>query len=616
MSYNKEKLEWNGIAMADSLANLRGMAERFYKSKKLGAEVVLRESISNAIHACLIKKQKLGDSYTPKILLNIDSNKKEITIKDNGIGFSLEDKEIFKELAKPSLIKKRNNLPSKGVGRLAFVYYSKSCLFTTINDTLSPRGLSFDYPEKEGQLPFFTEYPFETLEESGTCVQITIHEPMFEAFINKHKEDERLQSWTLEQFAYLFNSLKNLEFKINFDERSFQVELEKTNEDFFDFECEEKTYRCDVCIVESKKTSLILVAHKLAVNSDKVTYDRQFNSSNKRIYIASEILDEHVSADGLYLEDLGKIIPSFQQAVYSFLDKKFKELIEGQKKQNQKTLEIAKKDFPFLEEFMPAVENITGYKIEKQENFIEAAIEEKGIVEKKFWKQDEGEMDPRLGKSALYLYAKHRENILSLVSRALGNENFSEDEFHGLLTDRGCVDLAKAKHNLWLLDDKFSYFTEGHNAKRGEKVVDVEFYSCYMDAEELPQNLVLIELKKPTQAHNAGEMLEQIKKYASQTHQSGKTANGTDIDTEQCVFFGYVIANAKDIKKELDRRDDDSFRRIAYTQSSYEGTIKFPTKIPGIKKDFHVTLLATQDLLGIARKRNQVLFDLLRRANP
>lgn len=363
-------------------------------------------------------------------------------------------------------------------------------------------------------------------------------------------------------------------------------------------------------MADSDKTSLILVAHKLAVGNAQIKYDRQFKSQNKKIYVASELFDEHLTPDGLDLRDMEDLQERLQEQICIFLDKKFQHLIDEQKTENFKTLYEAKIDFPYLAEFMPSADRINGYKLEEKDKFIDRAINEKGAAEKNFWKNTDREMDPRLGKSVLYLYVKHRENILSLIEKALGDQEKDEDAFHQLLTDRGCTNLAKARHNLWLVDDKFSYFMEGYNAKRGEKVVDIEFYS-YMDAEDVPQNVILIELKKPTKAHNAGQMVQQIIDYALDIFKKGKTRQGININMEKCKFYGYVIADIKDIEKELQTRHDKTFKNIAYTIGSYEGVLELNKQT-----DFYVTLLATQDLLKTAKDRNRVLFDLLRSPNP
>lgn len=69
------------------------MGEKIYGSKSLG----LRELIQNSIDACRLRQEKdllkleFGeDVYNPKIKIILDAEKKTVTIKDNGIGMSLD----------------------------------------------------------------------------------------------------------------------------------------------------------------------------------------------------------------------------------------------------------------------------------------------------------------------------------------------------------------------------------------------------------------------------------------------------------------------------------------------------------------------------------------------
>lgn len=82
----KMTLEFNAIS---SLL----MGEKIYGDKTLG----LRELIQNSIDACRIRAEKSNinfefgeERYNPKIKVILDKNKNTVTIKDNGIGMSLD----------------------------------------------------------------------------------------------------------------------------------------------------------------------------------------------------------------------------------------------------------------------------------------------------------------------------------------------------------------------------------------------------------------------------------------------------------------------------------------------------------------------------------------------
>jgi molecular chaperone HtpG len=69
------------------------MGEKIYGSKSLG----LRELIQNSIDSCRLRQETADeirqfgeDAYTPKIKVILDSQKRQVTIKDNGTGMSMD----------------------------------------------------------------------------------------------------------------------------------------------------------------------------------------------------------------------------------------------------------------------------------------------------------------------------------------------------------------------------------------------------------------------------------------------------------------------------------------------------------------------------------------------
>lgn len=241
---NKETLARREL-LRNTYANLRGLAQNFYKSKKNGAEIVLREMISNAIHACFIKKEESkskNSNYIPEVFISIQGEYKQFIIKDNGCGFCNQDKEVFADLAESNQLKKKYYLPSKGLGRLALVHFPTNATFKTINDGLDPRGLSFDYPEKGDQLPFFCERKEETKEESGTEVTIVFPDNIYMTFANKYKEVQKIKIWILENFAYLLYGLNDLKLQIELNKEQELVVLENAQMDSFDTDIGDKSY--------------------------------------------------------------------------------------------------------------------------------------------------------------------------------------------------------------------------------------------------------------------------------------------------------------------------------------------------------------------------------------
>lgn len=598
----------------DTYASLRGLATSFYKNKRNAVELILREAISNAIHACIIQyKQNENNKYLPEISIIINSEEKSIKIEDNGIGFSEDDKRLFFDIAKSNILKQENKLPSKGLGRLVFIYFAKNIHYET---THNKKFISFEYPQQEDNLFKIYNQKFEnTYKENGTSLSLNMDEKYLKTFIKKYANPiEKFEEWIIDNFAFLLYDFKELKISASIDKKIKEMQFSNIDKKEFNIKIYDKEFPIEIIIVNSKSNlDIKLVAHKLLIEK-KIDYDRIINSLNKKIYISSPLLDDRITADGLNAE-IEDIKSELEEEITKVLDKEFDELIAKQREKSRENLSVTKSELPFLAEFMPDFESINGYKIKSKTDFIQDAINEKGKLEQNFWESKDEQLDTRLQKSSLYLYVKHRERVLAKLEQMMGDSNFKEDDFHQLLTDRKCENLEVANHNLWLLDDKFSYFFEAHNAKIGEASVDVEFYlNPFINDEEQPTHIVLLELKNPTKAHNPGQMIEQLKRYASKIYNNAKTKNGVNINVEKCQFFGYIIADINDIKNEEIKQDENTFKLIPYTESSFEGKVSFLPKNERV--DLYLTLLSTQDLLRIAKFRNKTLFEILNMSNP
>lgn len=597
----------------NTFADLGGLAAQTYKNKKKAVELILREAVSNAIHACIIEYRQGNIGYLPQISIYINSKENNIKIIDNGVGFSESDKKNFFDIAKSNELKQKNNLPSKGFGRLALVYFGKDIYFETVHNQ---KAFSFTYPldNEVNLLDFVNQPPRDTDKPNGTNLKLNVDKSYMETFIKKFKVIDDFEEWILDEFAFLLYDFNNLKIHIDIDSNAKNIELYKIDTEKFEIEINKQKANLEILTIDSKyKLNIRLIAHKLPI-LQSINYDRTINELKKKVYIASPLLDDRIAADGLSAE-IEDIKQDLEQEITKILDKKFEVFITKQQRVSCNNLRDTQTEFPFLADFMPSFDSIKGYKIQQKKDFIQEAIQEKGKLEQSFWESKDAQLDSRLQKSALYLYVKHRERVLDLLKKMMGDSSFDEDDFHQLLTDKECEYLSLARHNLWVLDDKFSYFVEAHNAKRGEKKVDVEFYiNPFIDNESKPTHIVLVELKKLKKAHNAGSMVEQLKGYASDIYKKAQTKSGVDIDVSQCKFFGYIIANYTDIQTEYQNFGNKIFKSISYTTSSYEGIISF--FVDGKEIDISVVLLASQDLLNIATLRNKILFDLLKKSTP
>lgn len=85
-------------------SNVQYRAEKEYKNSREKFFLLLREIISNSIHAVLIRQNK-ETNFIPQLDLNItfDENQCKIELRDNGEGFTEKNRLYFEELDKKNL---------------------------------------------------------------------------------------------------------------------------------------------------------------------------------------------------------------------------------------------------------------------------------------------------------------------------------------------------------------------------------------------------------------------------------------------------------------------------------------------------------------------------------
>lgn len=161
-------------------SNVQYRAEKEYKNSREKFFLLLREIISNAIHAVLIRKSKEGN-YTPELKLNItiDDSQYKIELTDNGEGFNENNQKYFEELDKKNPEKERLNFHPLGQGRLAIIFFADSAEYETVykeNGKYNKRTIP--YPSASEGLFSFSEYQEEEAPNSTyTKLTILINKP-------------------------------------------------------------------------------------------------------------------------------------------------------------------------------------------------------------------------------------------------------------------------------------------------------------------------------------------------------------------------------------------------------------------------------------------------------
>ncbi len=133
-------------------------AEKLHKSSREKFEYLIREVVSNAIHATIIRDKHESDpQYTPQVEVSIDlgENAVEIVIIDNGEGFTELNRKFFTHLDTRNPQKEELHFHPIGQGRLAIVYFSDESCYESVykNGNGEYRQKRFNYPEVA--LPLF-----------------------------------------------------------------------------------------------------------------------------------------------------------------------------------------------------------------------------------------------------------------------------------------------------------------------------------------------------------------------------------------------------------------------------------------------------------------------------
>ena len=647
-------------------------AEREDKNSREKFSLLLREIISNSIHAVLIRQSKETD-FSPKVSLNIhfddDSKTCQIVLTDNGEGFTEENSRCFEELDRKNAEKERFNFHPLGQGRLAIVFFSDSSVYETVyrdkNNSLRKRQIS--YPDINDSLfscdLFSEEDPIEN--DSFTKLTILINKNnsfgRAKTFFAKHSNAEVLKQWFVETFfpfivnneklvvSISFNgnevSVQKNDVEKNTDVLTFTLPLEKDDESDDGREAPFKLWliRKNEKTIGDNPVACFARNLKAVLSNGKLSYAID-NDEGYLFYLTSDYFDTHVDSKGEKIEISNENVEQINQKINDVLDARFKNVIEKNKESTKQNLKKFKTSFPSLESFVDDIAVLSGRNIVKEVDIVKAAVEEKSRIEKKFWTKDgcDNEDDSqkenfedsvecqKLLNSSLHIYVKHRERVLKRLHDLIqkfdkdGNDKPElESTVHELFLKRG-VTLEDSSninhlHNLWILDDKFTIFSNDFKAqstRQGQSLSDIYIWA---DDPEKTKQVLIFELKSTTNAHNAGDkyegMIAQVKRYAKDFYQDPKKVLNWDVDTNAIQYIGVILARKSDINKELSSNNvSGDFEKIPFLSSSYYKEERFSTNPsdPSMRKPIRIELYSFEDIYELAYSRNQVFFKLLK----
>lgn len=634
-------------------------AEKLYKNSREKFWYLIREVVSNAIHAVIIRKKTINkEDFIPTIKLNIEYSDKSVKLilSDNGDGFTESNRKYFTHLDSRNPEKERLHLHPKGQGRLAIVFFSDNATYTSIYVEPSFGVIQkriFDYPKSDTPLFDVDDcevYPTDET-EVGTILEINIVKQQTygraKTFFSKYSTVELLQGWFIEHFFPFFMEDDKLELTIIYNDELRAINRGTIENDvkqvpfnmlFADPELGLQSFILwmieKVDKPKTKNTISCYARHlKAELTGTKLEYDIELPNAYDWL-LTSEYFDDIVDEKGDKLEINNEDSEQIQNSLHIALDEYFSEQIQASRKLTKENIQKARAKYHSLSTFIDSDKSTETRCVLSESEIIGRAIEAKGRVEKSYWssqKIDNTEAS-KLINSSLHIYIDHRSKILKKFHELIlryddsGNKKREpEDEIHDLFLRRG-TNLSTSQdinhlHNLWILDDKYTIFTESFKTSSSRKGQEASDIYVWADDPEKTRELLILELKATSSAHNAGDKYEsmtaQIKRYAAQFYKDPMKVLNWDVNPDGILYSGIILARKCDVHKEINSNNSLTPTKIPYLESSYyynneKFTIGTDAMAAPSFRDIRIEMYSFEDIYKLALARNTVFFNLLK----
>ena len=239
--------------------DIKNRADKYYKKKTF--DFLFRETISNAIHACIMTNKEDATVYIDvKIDIHTNSNDDlsyTIIIKDEGVGFNDEAYDSFLTLDKVNIEKISKNLPSLGQGRLALVYFADTSNYQSIFEDKDNKFYERIFSLDQGNELFeASEKEISHKKKSGTELTIKVKSPKANSFFNKYSNIDSFKIYIESTFYPLLNRNKNIIIRIDYNGSKSSINLN---------EIESKPF---ICLIGSDKENKIEEPFQLLYNTE------------------------------------------------------------------------------------------------------------------------------------------------------------------------------------------------------------------------------------------------------------------------------------------------------------------------------------------------------------
>ncbi len=361
------------------------------------------------------------------------------------------------------------------------------------------------------------------------------------------------------------------------------------------------------------------------------------------LYLTSKYFDQNVDNKGDRIEIPPADIDIIQAKLNNILDEKFSSAIYKNRKQTEANYSDFKKNFPSLQAFVTKETASNGKRVVQEKDFIKSAVEGRARIEKQFWQTEYNKDDDdsfsdsedaqKLLNSSLSIYVKHRQRVLKRLHTLIQRFNSEgdvkrelESAVHDLIVRRGKTLESDRNinhlHNLWILDDKFTTFSNDFKAKStktGQALSDVYIWA---DMPERTKEILILELKSTTNAHNPGDreegMIAQVKRYAQRFYRNPDQTLNWSINPNNVRYTGVILARKSDINKEITSNNSSGgYEKIPFLGNSYAANTDsfYIDNDPDRKVNIRIELYSYEDIYELASDRNKVFFKLLNEEN-
>lgn len=601
--------------------NLKKFIAEHYKGG-VTARDVIREALTNSIHAGgkLIsvdlhfseRQQEISPGSEERRVLE------QITISDNGEGFTSENLSFFDEICTSH----KDNIGGKGVGRLAFLKYAHR---VQIRSQLPNELVEFSYT------PEFKPEDVNRSVRSGVLeTSISLSElkdkinTQVAKLVNSICDDLRLllflkhQAGQAIRLTFSHNSRQPFDEVYVFSGDSIKSELDR------DFEFQGVSFKCYGFRDEPPKKGIVamLCADELCI--EEYFISRRFDVCRHLIFITSDYFNRRSNIERQRLEipktdndvdmispiSREKLMPRIHEECLAMIDESAAGDIEQFKTDN---VEKLKKYYPFIKvaslggnaALLDADEVVKTYRAQQ-------ARKEDQVVEfLETGRPVSWDDVSHLASEDLARFIVHRALVIDSLLNMPSSS--AEEAIHNAIIPKRSDGSDIRENNVWLVDDKFLSYSNIYSDETlaviiedVSKVIEVKqkrrpdvaaFFS--KDGDNNPNKLVIIEFKKPgADIFENNKALMQCRLYATEL--------ADRISTVREVFAFSIVEIDDDFYRDMKQTGfKDIFslnERVVYNDYSIGSKNEIP---------LHLYVMPASALIKDARARNRVFEEVL-----